>query len=79
MSQAKEQMRSITPAVMTRPEAAVYLGVATATLEKWAKTGRYGLKFTRVGGAVRYRKADLDAWLEKRTVETTGEAEGLSQ
>lgn len=61
--------------LFTRPQAAEYLGVRPQTLACWATTGRYGLPFIRVGRAVRYRKADLDAWLANRTAVSTGEAD----
>lgn len=56
----------------TRQEAAKYLGVAVQTLAVWAVSGRYGLRFFKVGRNVRYRKADLDSWLESRAMTQTG-------
>ena len=50
--------------------AAALLTVAPGTLGVWRSTGRYNLPFLKVGRAVRYRRADLVAWLEKRTRET---------
>lgn len=50
--------------------AAALLTVAPGTLGVWRSTGRYNLPFLKVGRAVRYRRADLIAWLEKRTRET---------
>jgi hypothetical protein len=50
--------------------AAALLTVAPGTLGVWRSTSRYGLPFLKVGRAVRYRRADLIAWLEKRTRET---------
>lgn len=48
---------------LRRPAAAAYLGVATATLEKWA-TERRGPIFKKAGGRVTvYDTADLDAFL----------------
>jgi len=63
--------------MLTRAEAAEYLGLRPQTLATWATTGRYDLPFVRVGRAVRYRRADLDAWLASRTVTHTGEADAL--
>lgn len=54
----------------SRSEVAKYLGLSEATLETWACTGRYNLPFIKVGRLVRYRKSDIDSWLQKRT---TGE------
>ena len=57
--------------LMTRGEAAAYLGVQPQTLASWAVTGRYGLPLVKVGRSVRYRVADLEAWLSARTVGAT--------
>ena len=46
--------------------AAAILDVSPGTLSVWRCTGRYNLPFVKVGRKVRYRRADLDAWLEKR-------------
>lgn len=52
--------------LLTRGQAASYLGVAEQTLAAWASSGRYDLQFIRVGRCVRYRVRDLDAWLAAR-------------
>jgi excisionase family DNA binding protein len=62
---------------MTRDEAAAYIGMRAQTLAVWATTGRYSLPFIRVGRAVRYRRADLDQFLESRTVTSTGHGDAL--
>ena len=54
--------------LLTRRQAASYLGLAVQTLASWRCTGRYGLPVVKVGRSVRYRLADLDAWIAKRTV-----------
>jgi excisionase family DNA binding protein len=51
---------------VTEAEAAVYLGVKPQTLAVWRSTQRYALPFYRVGRAIRYDTADLDAFLESR-------------
>lgn len=48
-------------------QAADYLTLAPGTLSVWRSTGRYKIPFLKVGRRVRYRRADLDAWLESRT------------
>lgn len=50
--------------------AAQFLDNSPGTLSVWRSTGRYNLPFIKVGRSVRYRRADLEAWLEKRTRET---------
>ena len=52
-------------------KAAEVLGLSPGTLSVWRSTGRYQVPFVKVGHLVRYRVADLDAWLESRT-RTTG-------
>lgn len=59
---------SLSSDLLTRVEAAQYLGVRLGTLCNWATTGRYGLPYVRVGRLVRYRRRDLDAFIERRTV-----------
>lgn len=54
--------------LLSRPEAAAYLGVKVETLAVWASTKRYDLPFIRVGRSVRYDRADLNAFLDRRTV-----------
>ena len=54
--------------LLTRREAADYLGLEPQTLAAWAVTGRYRLPMIRVGRNVRYRVADLEKWLSARTV-----------
>ena len=49
-------------------EAAQHLGVPVRRLESWRSTKRYGLPYIKLGGEVRYRKTDLDRWLESRVV-----------
>lgn len=46
--------------------------VSESTLEKWRSTGR-GPKFVKAGRAVFYRRADVEAWLTRRTRSHTRE------
>jgi len=56
--------------LLDEKEAAQFLDSSPGTLSVWRSTGRYNLPFIKVGRNVRYRRADLIAWLEKRTRET---------
>lgn len=47
--------------------AASYLDLKPGTLSVWRSTGRYAIPFVKIGRNVRYRRADLDVWLEQRT------------
>jgi len=70
----KDQFPSDPKALMDRPMAGRYLGVTARCLEKWAVTGE-GPAFVRLSArCVRYRKADIDEWAEKRLVSSTSEA-----
>jgi excisionase family DNA binding protein len=62
-------METVTaPNLLNRDEAAQYLGVAAQTLAVWATTGRYALRMVKVGRLCKYRKSDLDRWLQSREV-----------
>ena len=56
--------------LLDEKEAAYLLDTSPGTLSVWRSTGRYNLPFIKIGRNVRYRRADLIAWLEKRTRET---------
>lgn len=56
------------------PQASAYTGLAAAYLEKLRSVGG-GPCFLRYGRrAVRYRKADLDAWMSQHECKSTSEA-----
>jgi len=48
--------------------AAEILGITAGTLSVWRCTKRYDLKYVRVGRAIRYRLADIERFIESRTV-----------
>lgn len=59
--------------LLTRKEAASYLGVKEQTLACWACAKRYRLPFVRVGRLVKYRLEDLNQFIsENRTGEDGG-------
>jgi excisionase family DNA binding protein len=53
--------------LLTREQAAKYLNLSPQTLAGWASTGRYGLRFVKLGKLARYRVSDLDEFVEART------------
>lgn len=59
--------------LLTRKEAAEFLGVKEQTLAAWATTKRYALPFAKVGSLVRYRLTDLEAFLASRTIGGVGQ------
>ncbi len=54
--------------LLTRKEAALYLGVTESTLAVWACEKRYGLPYVKMGRLAKYRQADLDAFIKQRTI-----------
>ncbi|MCJ7544219.1 MAG: helix-turn-helix domain-containing protein [Phycisphaerae bacterium] len=68
-----------TKKLLSRREAAEYLGLKPQTLATWRVTGRYNLPVVKVGRSVRYRVADLEKWIAARTVGDAAEgAEGTA-
>ena len=53
---------------LTPRDAAAYLGMSKAFLAKSRIRGTDGPVYLRIGRAVRYRPADLDAWLEAKRI-----------
>jgi excisionase family DNA binding protein len=54
--------------LLTRDQAADFLGVKPQTLAVWLTSRRYNLPVIKVGRLCRYRLRDLEAFLERRTV-----------
>lgn len=50
--------------LLTETEAAAILTISPATLRRWRWIEK-GPQFVKIGGAVRYRRADLTAFIEK--------------
>jgi len=57
---------------LTVPETATYLGLAVSTLNKWRVYGG-GPQFLKLGRSIRYRIADVEAWLENQLVTSTAQ------
>lgn len=55
------------PQLLTTAQAADYLATKPHTLEIWRCTRRYALPYIKVGRNIRYRRDDLDAFLQART------------
>lgn len=54
--------------LLTRIEAAKYLGVSSITLGLWKSTKRYDLPVVKVGRLAKYRYGDLLDFVERQTV-----------
>ena len=55
--------------LLTPEDVSRILGVPLKTIAHW-RTNRSGPIFLRVGGNVRYRRCDLEEWVEERVAET---------
>ena len=62
----------MTPCILNTPEAASYVKLSPVTMERKRLTGD-GPPYVKIGKAVRYRRADLDAWLESRLIRSTSQ------
>jgi excisionase family DNA binding protein len=56
---------SLTESLMSLEDVAGYLGVPVRTVYSWRSIGK-GPRGFRVGKYVRYKAADIDAWLERQ-------------
>lgn len=64
-------MKGISVSAMLTPEqAAARIGVSPKTLGIWRCTGRYNLPYVKAGSRVRYRPADVETFLQRRTRNT---------
>jgi excisionase family DNA binding protein len=54
--------------LMTTAEVAAYLRVPVATIHQWRYRSE-GPRAAKVGRHLRFRKADVDAWLEQQSTE----------
>lgn len=48
-------------------QTASILGIKHSTLSVWRSTGRYGIRFIKTGRLVRYRVADIRAFIDSRS------------
>lgn len=62
----------MTTDILTTREAAAYCRLGKPTLERFRGTGD-GPAYLKIGGSVRYRRGDLDAWLVTRLTRSTSE------
>lgn len=68
---------TLTSPVLTTRQAAEYLNVKESTLEQQRWQGK-GPRFVKLSRSVRYRLADLEAYLEERTFNSTTEAQAAA-
>lgn len=69
-------MSSVDDRLIDEKAAADRLGVKPGTLSAWRKRGR-GPRYVKMGtgktAAIRYRRADLDAWIEANVRTSTSD------
>jgi excisionase family DNA binding protein len=62
--------------LLTQREAAAELRLSQRTLERFRVSGG-GPTYVKAGRLVRYREADLEAWITSRAVNNTSEGDRL--
>lgn len=55
--------------LLTRKQAAEYLGLKSSTLAVWACNKRYDLPMIKIGRLVKYKLDDLDKFIAHNTVD----------
>lgn len=74
MAEEISSSSTVTPSTnLKNADAAIFLNVKPETLNQWRWNGR-GPKFIKLNRSVRYRLADLEAFLEERVFTSTTEA-----
>ncbi len=60
----------MTSTLLTVDEVSEYLGVPKATIYSWSSRG-LGPRRYKVGKYLRYRRSDVDAWVDQQAAPTT--------
>jgi excisionase family DNA binding protein len=66
---------AVSAGLISSKEAARLLGIHFNTLCKWRIRG-VGPRFVKAGTAIRYRRSDIETWLQNRTYSNTTEYSG---
>jgi excisionase family DNA binding protein len=66
-------MQTSNQSLLTRRQAAEYLGLKENTLAVWATNKRYNLKFYKVGRLIKYKLEDLEIFLSQNSNKNGGE------
>lgn len=59
---------------LTEAQVAEILGISPRTLQAWRYRGGHTPAFVKLGRTVRYRRSDLDAWIEERRRKSTSDS-----
>jgi len=65
-------MQTSNQSLLTRRQAAEYLGLKENTLAVWATNKRYNLKFYKVGRLIKYKLEDLEIFLSQNSNKNGG-------
>jgi excisionase family DNA binding protein len=60
--------------LLTPDQVAAALGLSHRTLAAWRSSRRNPLPYVKVGSRVRYRRQDVDAWLQSQLHTSSAEA-----
>jgi excisionase family DNA binding protein len=71
--------RPLASTILTIDQAAAYLAIPKATLYTWrTRRAGFGPPAIKIGGCLRYRRSDLDAWIAQH-VETFDGPENVAE
>lgn len=73
MTPDPQQFESVMQPLLTQRQASEMLALSERTIERLRVSG-LGPKFVRCGRSIRYRVADLEAWIASLVVGSTSEA-----
>lgn len=73
MSGTNAQTESKNLRLLTDVDVSDMTGFSITTLQQW-RHRKMGPPYLKLGGAVRYRREDIELWLERSRVDNGGEA-----
>ena len=68
------QPQAIQTELLSEHEAAQALTLKVPTLQEWRSSGRVRLPFVKLGGAVRYRRSDIEDFIARSVRNTEVQA-----
>lgn len=63
--------------LLTMDEAAKYLGISKLTLYGWVSARKLG--YVKIGRLVKFKQAQLDAWIDQHTITARRDSHGTNQ
>jgi excisionase family DNA binding protein len=63
--------------LLTMDEAAKYLGISKLTLYGWVSAKKLG--YVKIGRLVKFKQAQLDAWIDQHTITARRDSHGTNQ